>query len=166
MKLTNRAFKKAIYEQLARVGKAVASAPRLELLDLLCQAPAAVETLARRTGMSLANTSQHLRVLRSAGLVDADKEGLHVICRLGGPDVTAFFLAMRGLAAARLGDIERITRQYLEERDALEPVDRDTLLERARRGEVIVLDVRPRDEYAGGHYPTPSRSRWQSSKAD
>ncbi len=149
----NRAFKTAIYEQLARISKAMASPRRLELLDLLAQGPMTVELLARRSDQSHANTSQHLQVLRSARLVEATKSGLHVTYRLAGSEVAEHFLALRRLAEHRLTEIESISRQYLEERGQLERVGVDELLGRVQRGEVTVLDVRPRDEYGSGHLP-------------
>ena len=151
--MSNRAYKDAIYEQLGRIGKAISSPRRLELLDLLCQAPRTVEALAKEADLSLANASQHLQVLRAARLVDADKKGLFVTYRLADESVCDFYRALRVLAESRLAEIERITRDYLEDRATMEAVDREVLLERARRGEVLVLDVRPAEEYAAGHIP-------------
>ena len=151
--MSNRAYKDAIYEQLGRIGKAISSPRRLELLDLLCQAPRTVEALAKEADLSLANASQHLQVLRAARLVDADKKGLFVMYRLADESVCDFYRALRVLAESRLAEIERITRDYLEDRATMEAVDREVLLERARRGEVLVLDVRPAEEYAAGHIP-------------
>jgi rhodanese-related sulfurtransferase/biotin operon repressor len=151
--MDKRAFKDAIYEQLARVGKSVSSPMRLELLDLLGQGPRSVEALARETNQSIANVSQHLQVLRSARLVDAQKDGVYTMYRLADADVATFFLALRGLAESRIEQIAAVTRSFLEERDALEPVDRGTLVERVRRGQVTVLDVRPVEEFHAGHIP-------------
>lgn len=151
--MKNRQFKNAIYDQFARIGKALASSRRLELLDLLCQGPRTVEALAREAGQSVANTSQHLRVLRTARLVDAEKEGLFVTYRLSDDEVCAFFRALRKLAESRLAEVERVTRQFFEERQGMEAVDSRTLLKRAKRGEITVLDVRPREEYRAGHLP-------------
>lgn len=151
--MTSRAYKDAIYEQLGRIGKAISSSRRLELLDLLCQAPRTVEALANEADLSVANASQHLQVLRAARLVEADKKGLFVTYRLADESVCDFYRALRLLAESRLAKIERITRDYLGDRTTLEPVDRGGLLERARRGEVLVLDVRPTEEYAAGHIP-------------
>ena len=153
MATSGRMFKDAIYQEFARIGKATASPRRLELLDLLCQGPCTVEQLARQSNQSLANTSQHLKVLRSARLVDADKRGLHVTYRLADNEVCEFFGSLRRLAESRLAEIERVTREYLEERDQLEPVDRAALIERVRDGAVTVLDVRPRHEYRSAHIP-------------
>jgi rhodanese-related sulfurtransferase len=149
----HRPFKDAIYEQLGRIGKAVSSPRRLELLDLLCQAPRTVEALARETNQSVANTSQHLQVLRGAHLVEADKNGLFVTYRLADLDVCDFYRALRLLAESRLAEIERVTRDYLENRGGLEAVDRQELLKRVHRGDVLILDVRPKEEYVAGHIP-------------
>src|ERR1041384_2596443 len=148
-----RAFKDAIYEQLARIGKAAASPKRLELLDLLGQGPRSVEALAEETSQSIANVSQHLQVLRAARLVDAKKEGLYVNYRLADEGVAKFFLAVRELAESRPHEIARMTQSFFEEPDKLEPVDRNALVERVRSGEVTVLDVRPPGEFHAGHIP-------------
>lgn len=153
MKNPNRAFKDAIYEQFARIGKAVSSPKRLELLDLLCQGPRTVEVLAKESGLTVANTSQHLQVLRAARLAETEKEGLYVIYRLADQNVCEFFRAMRMLAEGRLAEVEQIKRRFLEGREGMEPVDRKALLERVRKGAVTVLDVRPKEEYHAGHLP-------------
>jgi rhodanese-related sulfurtransferase len=146
-------LKTAVYEQIARLGKAVSSATRLELLDLLSQGPRTVEALARQVGQSVAATSHHLQVLRRARLVDAEKAGLYVTYRLADRRVDAFLLELRGLAETRLSDIRHVTQQYLERRGTLEAVDNDELVRRVRAGEVTVIDVRPREEYEAGHLP-------------
>ena len=151
MKNPNRLFKDAIYEQFARIGKAVSSPKRLELLDLLCQGPRTVEVLAKESGLTLANASQHLQVLRATRLVEAEKEGLFVIYRLADQTVCEFFRTMRVLAESRLAEVEQIKRRFLEGREGMEPVDRDALLELIRKGAVTVLDVRPIEEYNAGH---------------
>jgi rhodanese-related sulfurtransferase len=151
--MTHRTFKDAIYEQFARLGKAVSAPKRLELLDLLCQGPRTVEALAAQASLSVANTSQHLQVLRAARLVEAEKQGLHVEYRLAGEDVCDFFLALRNLAEGRLAEIEFVTREYLARRDAMETVAGAELLRRVKSGEVTVLDVRPSEEYRAGHIP-------------
>jgi rhodanese-related sulfurtransferase len=153
MKNPDRLFKDAIYEQFARIGQAVSSPKRLELLDLLCQGERTVEVLATETGMSVANTSQHLHVLRAARLVEAEKEGVFVTYRLADQAVCEFFRAMRVLAESRLADVEQIKRQFLEGREGMEAVDRNALLKRVQEGEVTVLDVRPMEEYLAGHIP-------------
>jgi rhodanese-related sulfurtransferase len=153
MDMRGAGFKAAIYEQIARIGKAVGSAPRLELLELLTQGPRTVEALAAQIGQSVANTSHHLQVLRRTRLVAPRKAGLHVTYRLADPQVATFFLQLRRLAESRLAEIEQVTRQYLEERGAFETVDDEELLRRVRAGEVTVIDVRPGAEYAAGHIP-------------
>jgi rhodanese-related sulfurtransferase len=151
MKSPNRAFKDAIYEQFARIGKAVSSPRRLELLDLLCQGPRTVEALAKESGLTVANASQHLRVLRSSRLVESEKEGLFVTYRLAHPAVCEFSRAMRMLAENRLAEVEQVKRQFLAGREGMEPVDREALLTRVRQGDVTVLDVRPVEEFKAGH---------------
>lgn len=153
MTTSPRQFKTAIYEQFARVGNALASPPRLELLDLLSQRPRAVEALAREAGQSVANTSHHLQVLRRACLVVAIKDGVRVTYRLADEEVSDVFRALRHLAESRLLEISEVTRQFVEARGAMEPVDREELVERVRSGAVTVLDVRPAEEYAAGHLP-------------
>ncbi|MBC7174267.1 MAG: metalloregulator ArsR/SmtB family transcription factor, partial [Polyangiaceae bacterium] len=146
-------FKDEIYEQFARLGKAVSAPKRLELLDLLCQSPRTVEALAEQAAISVANASQHLQVLRSARLVEAEKKGLYVEYRLAGEEVCAFFFALRGLAKSRLAEVDKVAREYLEERGAMEAVVGDELLRRVKSGEVTVLDVRPPEEFRAGHIP-------------
>ena len=151
MTTPHRRFKDSIYEQVARLGKAASAPKRLELLDLLCQGPRSVEALALQAGISLANASQHLQVLRGARLVDAEKKGLRVEYRLASEDVCKFFLSLRGLAESRLTEIDQVTREYFESRGAMEAVEGEELLRRVRDGEVTVLDVRPPEEYRAGH---------------
>jgi rhodanese-related sulfurtransferase len=153
MKTPSRQFKDAIYEQFSRIGKAVSSPKRLEMLDLLCQGEKTVETLSTETGLTLANTSQHLQALKAARLVDAEKEGLYVKYRLADEKVCEFFRTMRVLAENRLAEVDMIKRGFLEGREGMEPVNRDDLLKRVIEGGVTVLDVRPVDEYRTGHIP-------------
>jgi rhodanese-related sulfurtransferase len=153
MKTSNRRFKDTIYEQFARVGKAVSAPRRLELLDLLCQGPRTVEVLAEQAGITAANASQHLQILRAARLVDAEKKGLHVEYRLADDRVWRFFHSLQVLAETRLAEVEQVTRDFLEERGAMEAVHSAELLRRVREGEVSVLDVRPPEEYRAGHIP-------------
>lgn len=148
-----RRFKDEVYEQFARIGKALASPKRLELLDVLCQGPRTVEVLADLTAMSVANTSQHLKALREARLVEARKVGLFVVYQVSDSDVVVFYLHLQQVAERRLAEVEAIRRAFLEERDAFEEVDGQELLRRALEGEVIVLDVRPPEEFAAGHLP-------------
>jgi rhodanese-related sulfurtransferase/DNA-binding transcriptional ArsR family regulator len=150
---TGRQYKNAVYEQLARVGKALSSGPRLELLDLLCQGPRTVEALAKEVSQSMANTSHHLQALRRARLVETEKQGVYVTYRIADPEVATFLLALRRLAESRLLEIEAVTREFQKSRGEMEPVDREALIRRVRDGAVTVLDVRPPEEYAAGHIP-------------
>jgi DNA-binding transcriptional ArsR family regulator len=153
MSSPKRQYKDAIYEQFARIGKAVASPKRLELLDLLCQGERTVEVLAREANLSVANTSQHLQVLRGAHLAEAEKRGLHVVYRVAEPQVVDFFHALRSLAETQLAEVEQLTRRFFAGQEGLEAVGRETLLERVGSGMVAVLDVRPPEEYRAGHLP-------------
>jgi rhodanese-related sulfurtransferase len=153
VKNPNRLFKDAIYEQFARIGKAVSSPKRLELLDLLCQGERTVEVLAKESGLAIANASQHLQVLRATRLVETEKVGLFVVYRLADQTVCEFFRSMRVLAESRLAEVEQIKRRFLEGREGMQPVDRDGLLELVRQEAVTVLDVRPVEEYNAAHIP-------------
>jgi rhodanese-related sulfurtransferase/DNA-binding transcriptional ArsR family regulator len=153
MKSPARQFKDSVYEQFARVGKAVSAPKRLELLDLLSQGPRTVEALAQEAGISVANASQHLQILRGARLVDAEKRGIYVEYRLSDDQVARFFHALRGLAESRLAEVRHVAQAYFEERGAMETVRGEELLRRVRQGEVTVIDVRPREEYRAGHIP-------------
>ena len=146
-----RRFKDAIYQQFARVAKALASAHRVELVELLAQGPRTVEALGRMADMSLANTSAHLQVLRGAGLVEATKEGLYVTYRLADTRVAELFLSLRRVAEVRFAEVAKIKRDFLAENALLEPVDEAALRRRVSRGEVTVLDVRPAEEYQAAH---------------
>lgn len=153
MTTTARQFKDDIYDQLARLGKAVSAPKRLELLDLLCQGPRSVEALAEQAAISVANASQHLQVLRGARLVEADKHGLYVIYRLATPQVGDFFLSLRQLAEDRLAEVEHSARSYFAVHDGLEPIAADELAERMQQGLATVIDVRPIEEFRAGHLP-------------
>lgn len=149
--MAHRAFKNALYEQVARISKAFASARRLEIIDLLAQGERTVEALADELALSVASASQHLQVLRAARLVEARKEGLFVHYRVADPAVLRVAHGIRGLAQTQLADMERVVKTYLKDRDALDAVSQEELLRRARAGEVVVVDVRPAEEYAAGH---------------
>jgi len=140
-----------LFQQVARIGHAIGSAPRLALLDLLRQSPRTVEALAREVGLSLANTSQHLKVLRQARLVEAEKHGTFVTYRVADQNVDDFYAVLRALAEARLAEVQQIARAFVEKRGSLEAVDRHRLLARVHAGEVTVLDVRPVEEYRAAH---------------
>jgi rhodanese-related sulfurtransferase/DNA-binding HxlR family transcriptional regulator len=149
MHMGSRVEKDALFEAIALMGKAFASPVRLELLDLLAQAPRSVEELARASGQSTANTSQHLQALRAAGMVNRAREGTRVRYALAGDDALRLWLALRDASAARLGEVERAARDYLGE--DVDTIGREDLLERLRRGDVVLVDVRPELEYAAGH---------------
>ena len=144
-------FKKQLFEQFARLGKALGSAHRLELLELLAQSERTVEDLARLTDLPLANVSQHLQHLRRAALVSTRKAGLYVYYRLASPVVSELLAAVQRIAESHLGEVNQLVRTYLAGKDQLEPVSRTELLARARDGLVTIVDVRPAEEYAAGH---------------
>jgi rhodanese-related sulfurtransferase/predicted transcriptional regulator len=145
----SRARKDALFEAIALMGKAFASPRRLELLDLLAQGPRTVDELARASEQSKANTSQHLQALHTAGVVNRAREGPRVRYALAGDDVLRLWLALREASAARLGEVERAARDYLGEE--VEVIGRDELLARLRRRDVVLVDVRPTEEFAAGH---------------
>ena len=149
----HRLFKDKLFEQFARVGKALANPHRLEILDLLAQGERTVEDLAREAGMSVANTSRHLQELRAARLVEVRREGLYGYYRLADERVFAAWRAIRDLGEARLAEIDRLVGSYLTDRDSLEAVCAEELLTKMREEGVEVLDVRPEDEYRAGHIP-------------
>ena len=150
----DRGTKAALFDGFARVGKALASGRRIELLDVLANGERSVEVLAGEAGLSVANASQHLQVLRQAGLVASRREGTSVHYRLAGPEVFELWRALRTLAASRLAEVERLAAAYLGDRDGLEPVTRQELARRLRDGDdLVVLDVRPAAEHAAGHLP-------------
>ena len=146
-------FKQDVYAQLARVGKALGHANRLELLEFVAQGPRSVEDLANMARLSVANASKHLQELRRAGLVRARKEGLRVYYEVAGPDVVDLLAALREVAETRLAEVDQLLRTYVNARDDLEPIPGAELLKRAKMGLVTVLDVRPPEEYAAGHLP-------------
>lgn len=145
--------KQALYEQFARVGKALSSPKRIELLDLLCQAERSVEALAKATRMGVTNTSAHLQVLRQARLVETRREGVKVFYRVADEQVCRFYFELRDVGRARLAEVEQVVRDYFDARDELKPVSREALLERIEHGEAAVIDVRPPEEFAAGHIP-------------
>jgi rhodanese-related sulfurtransferase/DNA-binding transcriptional ArsR family regulator len=148
-----REAKDRLYEAFAATAKAAASPKRIELLELLAQGERTVDALARATGMGVTNTSAHLQLLRHARLVDTRKDRTSVFYRLAGDDVAAFMAVLRDLARSRLAEVDQVVRDYFGARDALEPVSRSELAERAGHGDVIILDVRPPEEFAAGHIP-------------
>lgn len=150
----DRAAKTALFDEFARAARALASGRRIELLDVLANGERTVEALAGEVGLSVANTSQHLQVLRQAGLVVTRREGTSVHYRLAGPEVFEFWRVLRSMAASRLAEVERLAAAYLGDRDRLEPVTREELARRLQDGDdLVVLDVRPSAEHAAGHLP-------------
>lgn len=153
MTTPHRQFKDSLYEQFARIGKALAAPKRVELLDLLGQGPRTVEALAEQAALSVANASQHLQVLRAARLVETRKKGLYVEYRLADDEVGNFVVSLRGLAESRLAEVQKVTRDYFAAKGVGEAVGGDELIRRVRRGEVTILDVRPIEEFRSGHIP-------------
>lgn len=151
---THRLFKDRLYGQYARIGKALANPHRLEMLELLAQSGRTVESLASELHLSIANASQHLQVLRAAGLVDSTRHGLFIEYRLTDASVFELCRSIRITAERRLAELERLVRAEFTSRDDLpEPVSMDDLLARARRNDVVILDARPANEFAAGHIP-------------
>jgi rhodanese-related sulfurtransferase len=149
----HREFKDRLFGQFARIGKALSSPRRLAIVDLLAQGERTVEEIAGETAMSVASASQHLQVLKAARMVEARREGLYAHYRLADEDVFRTWQAVRALAESRLSEVDGVVDAYLDDRDALEAVDAAELMERLNDGSVIVLDVRPEEEYRAGHIP-------------
>ena len=149
--MRGRDFKDALFTQFAQIAGAFASPKRIEIIDLLAQGERNVEALARQAGLAVANTSRHLQVLKAAHLVAFRKEGLQVFYRLADPMVFRGYRALQELSEARLAEVGRLVDEYFGSADGLEPVEKEELLRRARRRDVVVLDVRPPEEYAAGH---------------
>jgi len=145
--------KQALFEQFALVAKTLGHAHRLELLEQLAQGERSVEILAQRTGLSVANASQHLQHMRRAGLVISQRKGKFVLYRLADEAVIGLLTSLRVIAERNVAEVGRVVRSYFDSRDALEPVSREELMRRLRAGTVTVLDVRPEDEFALGHVP-------------
>lgn len=151
--MSSISFKQELFSQFALVGKALSNANRLQLLEFLAQGAYSVEALAKVAGLSVANASQHLQMLRQAGLVTAHKEGLKVYYDLSDNDVVELLDSLRGVAEKHLSKVDNLVQTYLTTRDSLEPITRTELLERAKQGLVTVIDVRPPQEYEAGHVP-------------
>lgn len=149
--MKSREFKDLVYEQFARIAKSFAAPKRLELIDVLGQGERDVESLSKQVAMTIANTSRHLQILKQARLVESRREGVRIFYRLAGADVLRCWINLRELAEKRSVEIKEIARMFFEERDALEPVTKDDLLRRIQDDEVIVIDVRPVEEYRAGH---------------
>jgi rhodanese-related sulfurtransferase len=148
-----REIKNHLYEQVARIGKAISSPKRLELLELLCQGEKTVELLAAQAEISMKLASAHLKELRQARLVDTRKDGKYVVYRLADRGVADLWVNVRTQAEERLVELQVALSSLMDHGDELERVDRSTILQRARAGDVVVLDVRPPEEYASGHLP-------------
>ncbi|MBN2909585.1 metalloregulator ArsR/SmtB family transcription factor [Polycladomyces sp. WAk] len=146
-------FKDAVYAQFARIGKALSSPRRLELLDLLSQSPKTVETLSRETGMSVANVSQHLQTLLEARLVRFQKKGNYAIYRLSDPKINRLLLLMQELGEDLLAEVKQLRDEFLANHDALEPIRIDELKSRLQNEDLVLIDVRPREEYEFAHIP-------------
>jgi len=147
----HREFKDLLFHQLARISRALANPHRLELVDLLAQRERAVDDLARLTGMSVANTSAHLKALRAALLVTVRREGAYSFYRLSSDGVLRVWQAIRSLGQAQFAEIDRILKAFVSGRDQFESVTSAELLDRIRKDKVLVLDVRPEEEYQAGH---------------
>jgi rhodanese-related sulfurtransferase len=148
-----REVKNALYEEFARIGKAASSSRRLELLDLLSQGEKAVEVLAHQANLTVKNASAQLKVLRNARLVETRKSGQRVFYRLASQAVFRFWMALQSLGEAQYAELRDISERYYADPDGLDPIDRKTLVSRARHGDLVVIDVRPMDEYLEGHLP-------------
>jgi len=151
--MRSREFKEAVFEQFARIGRSFSSPKRLEILDILARGERDVETLAAEASITVANASRHLQVLKNARLVAARKQGVRVFYRLADPIVLRSWKSLQALAESRLPEVNEAVRHYFRLRDGMEPVSREELQRRVQAGEVVVLDVRPRDEYEAGHIP-------------
>jgi len=150
----DREAKRGLFDGFALIGKAVSSGRRVELLDILANGARSVEGLAEQVGLSVANTSQHLQTLRRAGLVESRRSGTSVIYRLASTEVFTFLTALRTVAGGRLAEIGRLADAYLGDQDPEPPLTRTELAARLRRKEdVVIVDVRPREEYLAGHLP-------------
>lgn len=153
MHRSTREFTHDLYSQFARIGKALSNANRLELLELLAQGERSVESLGNLAGLTIANTSQHLQQLRQAGLVTSRKAGQQVYYRLNGDDVLDLLRVLHEVAEHHLAEVDKLVQNFLSVKDTLEPVKSAELVERAKHGEVTILDVRPAEEFASGHVP-------------
>jgi len=153
MEQQSRAFKDNTYAQLAKIGKAISSPKRLEILDILAQGSKTVEAIARETDMSVANTSQHLQTLLESRLVEYQKHGLYSHYQLADKTVVNFILSLQLLAEARIAEIQRIREDMYSDKDHMEKIKMNELLERMKNGSVTLIDVRPKDEYELLHIP-------------
>ncbi len=151
--MSRQSPKHALFAQFAVVAKTLGHAHRLELLEQLAQGERSVDVLAQRTGLSIANASQHLQQMRRAGLVATRRDGKFVYCRLADDAVLELLAVLRRIAEQNLAEVGRVVRSYFDQRDSLEPMSRAELMQRLRAGTVTIIDVRPEDEFALGHLP-------------
>ena len=152
--MPDQRVKGELFDQFARIGKALGSGRRIEILDILANGERTVEALAEQVHLTIANTSRHLQILRDAGLVSSKREGTFIRYGLATHEVFEFWTSLRSLSASRLADVERLVEAYVGSRDGLEPVSRKELYRRLRSGDrLVVLDVRPKDEFDAGHLP-------------
>jgi rhodanese-related sulfurtransferase len=152
--MPDRAVKMELFDQFARVARALASGRRVEIVDVLTNGDRTVEELARQVGFSIANTSQHLQVLKEAGMVAATRDGTRMRYRLASPAVYKFWVGLRSLAAERLPGVKSLVEEYLGSREGLEPMSGQELLARLKAGEpLVIVDVRPAEEYRAAHLP-------------
>jgi rhodanese-related sulfurtransferase/biotin operon repressor len=152
--MANRAAKQALFDEFARVAKALASGRRAEVIDLLANGERSVESIASEIEMSVANASQHLQVLRRAGLVSSRRQGTSIFYRLASPDVVKLWRSLQNVASDRVAEVERLARAYTGDLNGVELLTKEELAKRIRRkDDLLVLDVRPEQEYAAGHVP-------------
>lgn len=152
--MADRAAKEALFDEFARVAKALASGRRAEVVDLLANGERSVESIATEVEMSVANASQHLQILRRAGLVSSRRQGTSIFYRLASPGVVALWRALQNLASERVAEVDRLARAYTGELSGIELLTKEELSKRLRRkDDLLVLDVRPTEEYAAGHVP-------------
>ncbi|MFN0247395.1 MAG: ArsR/SmtB family transcription factor [Kofleriaceae bacterium] len=169
--MADRTAKTRIYEQFARIGKALAAPGRLELIDLLIQGERSVDALAKEAQMSIANASQHLQVLLAARLVESRRDAQRIYYRLAAPSVVELWLALRRTAESQLAELPAVAREYLGDPDGFEPIDREELARRLDAGTVVLIDVRPKEEFEHGHIagavsvPLESLKSWAKDEA-
>jgi rhodanese-related sulfurtransferase/DNA-binding transcriptional ArsR family regulator len=151
--MSSQTPKQALFDQFARVAKTLANGHRLQLVELIAQGERSVEALAERTGLSVANASQHLQHLRRAGLITATRKGKFIYYRLADDAVLDLLRALRRIAETNIAEVQTVVRNYFDKRDSLEPISRERLLDALKAGSVTLLDVRPGDEFSLGHVP-------------
>lgn len=151
--MPDRAVKEALFDEFARVAKALSSGRRAEIVDVLANGERSVESLAKELDLTVANASQHLQILRRAGLVTGRRDGTFIYYGLAAPEVVTFWRSLQDIAGHRVSDVQRLARAYLGDHDGLEAITKDELKRRLRNKDVLVLDVRPPEEFDAGHIP-------------